>query len=133
MVERQLGNLDEAEALSREAVRITVESGDKMALPWVLNGLAAVTEAKADHERAAVLVGAAEGLLGGASRRMAAGRTCAVGDAGGLAQGRQRRTISTWSEAAAVLFFLSSCSASYCCPSECLVGELHPTLAKGVD
>ena len=64
MVERQLGNLDEAEALSKEAVRITVESGDQMALPWVLNGLAAVTEAKADHERAAVLVGAAEGLLG---------------------------------------------------------------------
>ncbi len=63
MVERQLGNLEEAEALSREAVRITVESGDQMALPWVLNGLAAVTAAKADHERAAVLVGAAEGLL----------------------------------------------------------------------
>jgi tetratricopeptide (TPR) repeat protein len=63
MVERQLGNLDDAEALSRDAVRITIESGDKMALPWVLNGLAAVTEAKSDHERAAVLVGAAEGLL----------------------------------------------------------------------
>ncbi len=63
MVERQLGNLDDAEALSREAVRITVESGDKMALPWVLNGLAAVTAAKSDHERAAVLLGAAEGLL----------------------------------------------------------------------
>lgn len=63
MVERQLGNLDEAEALSREAVRITVDSGDQMTLPWVLNGLAAVTAAKADHERAAVLLGAAEGLL----------------------------------------------------------------------
>ena len=63
MVERQLGNLDDAEALSREAVRITVESGNNMALPWVLNGLAAVTAAKSDHERAAVLLGAAEGLL----------------------------------------------------------------------
>ena len=63
MVERQLGNLEEAEGLSREAVRIIVESGDQMALPWALNGLAAVTAAKADHERAAVLVGAAEGLL----------------------------------------------------------------------
>ncbi len=63
MVERQLGNLDEAEVLSRAAVRITVESGDRMALPWVLNGLAAVTAAKSNHERAAVLLGAAEGLL----------------------------------------------------------------------
>ena len=35
MVERQLGNLEEAEALSREAMHITVESGDEIALPWV--------------------------------------------------------------------------------------------------
>ena len=63
MVERQLGNLDEAEALSREAVGITIDRGDQMALPWMLNGLAAVTAAKAEHERAAVLIGAAEALL----------------------------------------------------------------------
>lgn len=63
MVERQLGNLDEAEALSREAVGITIDRGDQMALPWVLNGLAAVTAAKAEYERSAILIGAAEALL----------------------------------------------------------------------
>ena len=63
MVERQLGNLNEAEALSREAVRIAVERRDQMAIPWVLNGLAAVTAAKSKQERAATLLGAAEGLL----------------------------------------------------------------------
>jgi len=63
MVERQLGNLDEAEALSQEALGITIDRGDQMALPWDLNGLAAVTAAKGDHERAAVMIGAAEALL----------------------------------------------------------------------
>ena len=63
MVERQLGNLDRAEQLSRQALSLVVRRADEMATAWVLNGLAAVTAAKADHERAAVSVGAAEGLL----------------------------------------------------------------------
>ena len=63
MVERQLGNLDHAEGLSLEALRIAVDRHDEMAIPWVVNGLAAVTAAKGEHERAATLVGIAEGLL----------------------------------------------------------------------
>ena len=47
MVERKLGNLDAAEALSLEALRIVSRRGDEMAIPWVINGLAAVTAARA--------------------------------------------------------------------------------------
>ena len=63
MVERKLGNLDEAEALSRDALRIAARRRNELAIPWVINGLAAVTAAKGSHERAATLVGIAEGLL----------------------------------------------------------------------
>ena len=63
MVERQRGNLEHAEALSQDALSIVVEMRDQMAIPWVLNGLAAVTAAKSERERAATLLGAAEGLL----------------------------------------------------------------------
>jgi tetratricopeptide (TPR) repeat protein len=63
MVERQLGNFDHAVALSQDALRIVVERRDQMSIPWVLNGLAAVTAAKSERERAATLLGAAEGLL----------------------------------------------------------------------
>jgi tetratricopeptide (TPR) repeat protein len=63
MVERQLGNLDRAEAFSREALRIVIDQGDEMALPWILNGLAAVTAAQGHLERAATLHGIAAGLL----------------------------------------------------------------------
>jgi tetratricopeptide (TPR) repeat protein len=63
MVERQLGNLAEAEALSRDALRIVSERGDQLAIPWVLNGLAAVTAAQGDHERAATLLGMAEVMI----------------------------------------------------------------------
>ena len=63
MVERQLGNLEEAEALSREALRIVVRERNELAIPWVINGLAAVTAAQEGHERAATLLGIAEGLL----------------------------------------------------------------------
>jgi tetratricopeptide (TPR) repeat protein len=60
MVERQLGNLDTAEALSREALDITNRRGDELATAWMVNGLAAVTAAKGDLERAATLVGFAD-------------------------------------------------------------------------
>ncbi len=63
MVERQLGNLDRAEALSLEALRIDSRTGDAMAVPWVINGLAAVTAAQGRLERAAILLGMAESLL----------------------------------------------------------------------
>jgi tetratricopeptide (TPR) repeat protein len=63
MVERQLGNLAGAEALSREALEIVSRQRDQMAVPWVMNGLAAVAAAKGEHERAATIVGTAETLL----------------------------------------------------------------------
>ena len=63
MVERKLGNLDAADALAREALGIVVRQGDAMAIPWVINSLAAVTAAKGDHERAARLLAIAESLL----------------------------------------------------------------------
>lgn len=63
MVERKLGNLDAAEALSREALRIVVRKNDQMAIPWVINGLAAVTAAKGSTTRAGLLLAIAESLL----------------------------------------------------------------------
>jgi tetratricopeptide (TPR) repeat protein len=63
MVERKLGNLDHAEALSRDALRIVASKRNELAIPWVINGLAAVTAAKGEHERAATLIGIAEGLM----------------------------------------------------------------------
>lgn len=63
MVERKLGNLNAAEALSRDALRIVTRKKDQMAIPWVINGLAAVTAAKGRHERAATLLAIAESLL----------------------------------------------------------------------
>jgi tetratricopeptide (TPR) repeat protein len=63
MVERQLGNLDRAEALSLEALRFAVTRRDEMAIPWSINGLAAVTAAQGRLERAATLLGIAESLL----------------------------------------------------------------------
>ena len=63
MVERQLGHLAEAEALSRAALRIVSDRGNQLAIPWVLNGLAAVIAATGGHERAATLLGMAEALL----------------------------------------------------------------------
>ena len=63
MVERKLGNLDGAEALSLEALRIVTRKHDEMAIPWVINGLAAVIAAKGNHERAATILAIAESLL----------------------------------------------------------------------
>ena len=77
MVERQLGNLGRAEALSREALRIVQARGDAMAIPWIINGLAAVTAAKGEVERAATLNGMAAAMLERAGGD-AAGRARAV-------------------------------------------------------
>jgi len=64
MVERQLGNLARARSLSRDALEIVSKAGNDMAIPWVINGLAAVTAAQADYDRAARLLGMAEAMLG---------------------------------------------------------------------
>jgi tetratricopeptide (TPR) repeat protein len=63
MVERQLGNLDQAEALSLAAVRYAVAQRDEMSIPWSINGLAAVTAALGRLERAATLAAIADSLL----------------------------------------------------------------------
>jgi tetratricopeptide (TPR) repeat protein len=63
MVERQFGNLDAAEALAREALMIDWRRGDEMALPWKVNGLAAVAADRRDFVRAARLIGIADVTL----------------------------------------------------------------------
>lgn len=60
MVERQLGNLDGAEALAKEALEIDIRSGNEMAIPWKVNGLAAVAADRQEFDRAAALVGIAD-------------------------------------------------------------------------
>jgi hypothetical protein len=63
MVERQLGHLDEAEALDREALEICVRIGDQFTRPFAIAGLAAVATERGQYERAATLVGAAESIM----------------------------------------------------------------------
>jgi hypothetical protein len=63
IVERKLNHLDAAESLSRDALRIVVRKHDEMAIPWVINGLAAVTAAKGRTDHAALLLAIAESLL----------------------------------------------------------------------
>jgi tetratricopeptide (TPR) repeat protein len=63
MVERRLGNLDRAEELALQALAIDAVRGDEMSIAWTVNSVAAVAAAKADLERAAVLVGLASALL----------------------------------------------------------------------
>jgi tetratricopeptide (TPR) repeat protein len=63
MVERQLGNLDRAEELSRQAVATETAREHDLYLGWTLNGLAAVTAAKGELVRAATVLGAAASLL----------------------------------------------------------------------
>jgi tetratricopeptide (TPR) repeat protein len=63
MVERQLGNLDQAEALAREALDIDYRRGDGQAIPWKVNGLAAVAKDRGELDRAATLIGIADASL----------------------------------------------------------------------
>ena len=63
MVERQLGNLDEAEALAREALEIGERSGDQFTKPFAISGLAAIATDRGEYERAATLIGAAESIM----------------------------------------------------------------------
>ena len=63
MVERQLGDLDAAEALAREALEISRRIGDQFVAPFALSGLAAIAVERGQFERAATLVGAAETIM----------------------------------------------------------------------
>ena len=63
MVERQLGNHDDAEALAREALVIGQRIGDEFTRPFAISGLAAIATDRGDLERAATLVGAAEAIM----------------------------------------------------------------------
>src|SRR5437764_10014167 len=63
MVERQLGNLDRADALAREALDIARQREDEWLFPYALNGLAAVAVERGELERAATLIGAAEAMM----------------------------------------------------------------------
>jgi hypothetical protein len=63
MVERQLGNLDTAEELEREALVVGGRIGDEFTKPFAIAGLAAVETERQNYERAAVLLGAAEALM----------------------------------------------------------------------
>lgn len=69
MVERQLGNLEAAEALAREALEIGDRIGDQFTTPFAIAGLAAIATERRENERAATLLGAAEALM--ESRQMA--------------------------------------------------------------
>ena len=63
MVERQLGNLDTAEALAREALEIGERNGDQFTKPFAISGLAAIATDRRAFERAATMVGAAEAIM----------------------------------------------------------------------
>jgi len=65
MVERQLGNLDAAEALAREALQVCERIGDQFTKPFAISGLAAIAMERREFERAAALVGAAEAIMDG--------------------------------------------------------------------
>ena len=63
VVERRLGNLDRSEELALQALRIVAAREDEMSIAWIVNGLAAVTAARGDAERAATLIGMADAML----------------------------------------------------------------------
>ncbi len=63
MVERQLGNLETAEELVREALQISERIGDLFVRPFAIAGLAAIAMERGEFERAATLVGAAEAIM----------------------------------------------------------------------
>ncbi|GAB4051176.1 tetratricopeptide repeat protein [Catellatospora paridis] len=63
MVERQLGNLEVAQGLAHEALEITYRRGDDWAMPYNVNGLAAIATDRGEFERAATLLGAAESMM----------------------------------------------------------------------
>ena len=63
MVERQLGELDAAERLAREALEIEARTGDQFTTPFAISGLASIATERRQFELAATLVGAAESIM----------------------------------------------------------------------
>ena len=63
MVERQLGNLDVAEELAREALVVGGRIGDEFTKPFAISGLAAIDTERGDYARAATLLGAVEAMM----------------------------------------------------------------------
>ena len=63
MVERQLGDLDAAEALAREALEIERRTGTQFTTPFAISGLASIATERRQFDRAATLVGAAEAIM----------------------------------------------------------------------
>ncbi len=68
MVERQLGNLDVAEGLAREALVVGGRIGDEFTKPFAISGLAAISAERGQFQRAATLLGAVEAMM--EARRM---------------------------------------------------------------
>lgn len=63
MVQRRVGNLEQAEELALQAMMIDAARGDEMSIAWTINSVAAVSAAKGDDERAATLNGMAAAVL----------------------------------------------------------------------
>ena len=63
MVERQLGNLEAAAELDREALVVGRRIGDEFTKPFAITGLAAIATERQEYERAATLLGAAETMM----------------------------------------------------------------------
>jgi non-specific serine/threonine protein kinase len=62
-VETRAANLDDADAMGREALEIAVELENELLLPYCVINLAGVASARGEHERAAYLLGAGDALL----------------------------------------------------------------------
>lgn len=63
VVERQLGNLERAEALARESLEIDHRRADEWSMPYKLSSLAAVATERGELDRAGTLIGAAETMM----------------------------------------------------------------------
>ena len=88
MVERQLGNLDTAETLEREALQIAERIGDQFVRPFAIAGLAAIAMERGEFERVGDARRRGRGDHGSAAHGLAAGRTPALRPhAGGAARG----------------------------------------------
>lgn len=63
MVEHQLGHIDRADSLAREALKIAVRREDEWMFPYLLSRLAAVATARDELVLGATLIGAAETMM----------------------------------------------------------------------
>lgn len=63
VVERQLGNLEQARELATSALSISERRGDDWTFPYILNGLAGIDVAEGEHERAVILLSVADRLM----------------------------------------------------------------------